>query len=287
MTPAPAVPSAPVHGGLSAAVRAAVCAAPLLSGLAVALALLALPTLAAMAVDDCLHRGVSIWTKPLKFEIALALYAGTLALFSPLVPEAVRRATWFRLWVVAGAVAILGEMTWIGGAAAAGTASHFNVADPTMAALYSLAGVGAVLLTSLTLAYGVAIARNRESGLPPALHLSVVLGLLATFPLTLLTAGTLAAGTGPFVGPAPTEAHGIFFFGWSTAVGDLRFPHFLATHAMHAIPLAGLAAARLPAARGRVAVTAAAALYGLLVLGAFAEALAGRPPGETLAALFG
>jgi hypothetical protein len=66
--------------------------------------------------------------------------------------------------------------------------------------------------------------------------------------------------------------------GWSREVGDLRVGHFLATHALHALPLWGVVVARVVAGRGsRILVWAGAVAYAGLVLASFAQALAGRP----------
>ena len=62
-------------------------------------------------------------------------------------------------------------------------------------------GVLAVMLTSATLVYGIAIWRNRATGLPPALHLAIALGLVLTFVLTVPVAGTLS--TAPATSSAP------------------------------------------------------------------------------------
>jgi hypothetical protein len=58
----------------------------------------------------------------------------------------------------------------------------------------------------------------------------------------------------------------------------LRVAHFLATHALHALPLAGLAAVLvLPGPRARLAVWGAALVFSAVTLATFAQALAGRP----------
>ena len=166
---------------------------------------------------------------------------------------------------------------WIGGAAALGTASHFNLSSPVWAVLYPLMGLSAVTLTSAALAFGVAIARNPATGLAPALKLSLVTGLCLTFILTVITAGTMAGMPGHHIGLPVTGAR-LPLFGWSREVGDLRVAHFLATHALHAIPLAGLAAARLLApAPARAAVIATSLGYAALVLATFMQALSGMP----------
>jgi hypothetical protein len=252
--------------------------APILTALGALLVLSLVPTLAAMQLDDRLFQGDSIWLKPVKFQIALAVYALTLAAYARWLPEAVRAARWFRVYIGIVTFSILAELAWIGGAAALGTASHFNVSTPLWSALYGLMGAFAVALTSAALVFGIAIWRNRETGLPGALHLSVALGLVLTFGLTVVVASTMSSGTGHLVGvPAPGDT-GLPILGWSRSVGDLRVAHFLATHALHALPLAGLAASLALAERSaRVVVLASAAAYSALVLVTFAQALAGLP----------
>ena len=162
------------------------------------------------------------------------------------------------------------------GAAALGTGSHFNLSSPIWETLYSLMGLAAVTLTSASLVMGLAIWRNPATGLAPALKLSVMLGLVLTFVLTVITAGYMASTTGHYVG-TPVTGERLPILGWSREVGDLRVGHFLATHALHGLPLVGLVAARMGESAGRGVVWAAAAGYAALVLGTFAQAIAGMP----------
>jgi hypothetical protein len=187
------------------------------------------------------------------------------------------RSRWYRIYAGVVVAAIVAEMMWIGAAAALGTRSHFNTASPVWGNLYGIMGVLAVTLTSATLVYGVAIWRNREAGLSPAVRLSLGLGLVSTFVLTIIVAGGMASATSHTVGTPVTGAT-VPIFGWSREVGDLRVGHFLATHALHAVPLAGVAlAALLPDRAARLGVLAAALIYAGLTLAVTAEAWAGRP----------
>ncbi len=249
---------------------------PVMGTATLALALSLLVTLPLLALDPRLFQGESVWLKPVKFQIALILYAGTLAWFAAYLPRGFAARPGVRLWLRLAALAILAEMAWIGGAAMFATASHYNPSG-LMAAIYPLMGAVALQLTSVALVYGAAMARDPAPALPPALHLALWLGLVLTFVLTVVAVVPLAAGTGHHVGEASTGA-AVPLLGWSREVGDLRVAHFLGTHALHALPLAGLVAARVwPAATGVRAVWAAAALYALLTLGTLAQALAGMP----------
>jgi hypothetical protein len=236
-----------------------------LVGLTLFTALAALPLMAAYGLDDRLFEGDNVWLKPLKFHIALVVYTGTLTLYAMLLPEGSFTSRRWRLYIAVVTFCIVAELLWIGAAAALGTASHFNQTG-LWATIYGLMGLAAVTLTSLSLAMGIVFWRHRAD----PLMLSVAVGLILTFLLTVPIAGTMSSGTGHLVGTPVTGAR-FPLMGWSLEVGDLRLPHFLATHALHAVPLAGLTGSRR-------AVWATGAGFTALVLWCFARALMGLPP---------
>jgi hypothetical protein len=248
--------------------------APAFAGMAVVLALALLPLITAMALDLRLFDGESPWLKPVKFHIALSLYLITLAFLARFLAPATRAGRGYRLFESAVVFAVLAEVVWLSAAAMQNTASHFNTEVPVFAAVYGVMGAFAVLLTSASLVTGVAILRNAATGLAAALHLSIALGLILTFWATLVVAGYLSSQGSHVVG---TSTDTLWLLGWSRDAGDLRVAHFLATHAMHAVPLAGLLAAGLPPRTGKRVVVAAAAAYALLVAGTFVQALNGQP----------
>jgi hypothetical protein len=245
---------------------------PVLAGLAGALALTAAALLAAMAVDGRMLDGENVWLKPLKFALSLSLYAATLALYARWLPLRLRQARAMRLFTLAVAAAIVLEMVWVTAAAWLGVRSHYNEA-PAWGTIYELMGVLAVFLTSASLVYGIAFWRSRDGTLAEPVRLALAFGLIATFVLTLVSAGTLAA-----IPPVPAEAHTPVWpvLGWSTAAGDLRVSHFFATHALHAIPLAGIAAAAFAKRHARAIVAGATAVYVSFVALTYVEALADR-----------
>ena len=202
----------------------------------------ALPTAFASLVDGREFLGIDVWIKPFKFEMALVVYTWTLAFFARFLPAGTTARRWYRVYVGAVAAAIVLEMIWIGGAAALGTASHFNP-TPFGDLIYSAMGFAAVFLTSASAVYAVLIARNPSTGLSPALKDAVVIGLALVLPLTLVTAGTMAAMGSHFVGGSGSDAGGLFGMGWARDGGDLRVAHFFATHALHFIPAFGLVSA--------------------------------------------
>lgn len=242
------------------------------------------PTLFAMALDQRTFLDINVWIKPFKFQVALAVYLVTLAWFAGWLPARVIASRWHRLFSTIVVLAIGAETMWILGAAALGTASHFNDSSPLAIGLYASMGVLAVVLTSAALVYGIAILRDRDSRLDPVFRLSIGIGLIATFVLTVIVAGHMSGSGSHFVGGTHSDAGGSAPMGWARDGGDLRVAHFFATHAMHFIPVFGLVTSRvLPAGPGRAAVFAFAGLFVGFVGYTFVEALAGR---AFLAALY-
>jgi hypothetical protein len=243
--------------------------APALTGLALFIALTAVPVMGAALIDPRSFLDAPVWQKPLQFHLALSVYVLTLAFFARFLPPGMTADRRWRGYVGVIAVCVLAELAWIGGAASFGVASHFNVDDPVMAAIYGVMGLFAVTLTSACLVMGVAIWRNPASTLTPAMRLAIALGLILTFVLTLIAAGTMSSMPGHHVGTPVTGAR-VPVVGWSREVGDLRVAHFLATHALHVVPLAGFTGSR-------PLVWATALGFAAVTLAVFVLGLAGRP----------
>ncbi len=249
--------------------------APVFTGLTLFIALSALPLLSAALLDTRQFLSAPIWQKPLQFHLALGTFILTLAFFARFLPQGMTTRRW-RIYASLVTFCILAELLWVGGAAAFGTASHFNTANPIMGILYGLMGVFAVILTSPSLVMGVAIWRHKTTGLNPSLHLSIALGLILTFILTLIAAGTMSSMPGHHIGTPVTNAS-LPILGWSREVGDLRVGHFFATHALHIIPLVGVFATRLAPAPARLVVLVASAAYSALIAFAMWQAFQGQP----------
>lgn len=252
-------------------------AEPRFAALGLLLAISMIPTALAMQLDPRLFQGESIWLKPLKFQLALSVYLLSLAYFARFLPAGLVNRPAMRVFTAVVIFCVLAEMAWIAGAAMFGTASHYNETGPLTAGIYGLMGLFAVTLTAASLVYGIAIWRH-PAGLPDkALRLSVALGLILSFSLTVIVAGYMAAQPGHLVGAPQTGAR-VPVMGWSREVGDLRLAHFLATHAMHAIPLGGLLAVRmLRQDVARRAVWVLSAGFAGVTLLAFAVAIMGYP----------
>lgn len=251
-------------------------AEPALTILGLLLLVLLAPTIFAGLIDGRMTNDVTVWSKPVKFQVALAVYVLTLAVFARWLPADTQRKRWYRIYIGAVIGAILLEMIWLMGAAANGVPAHFNK-TPVGEAIYMSMGGLAVLLTSASAVYAWQIARNGQTELPPVVKESIVVGLALVLPLTVITAGTMSAFDGHWVGGVRSDAAGLAIFGWARDGGDLRVAHFFSTHAMHFLPVAGLASLAIFGHEERRPIRIATLLFLALVAFTFVQALSGRP----------
>ncbi|MCJ1699921.1 hypothetical protein MT356_09320 [Rathayibacter festucae] len=232
---------------------AAILARPhrLLLVLAAAMAVGVLACLVLLLVDPRELGGQPLWAKPLKFCLSIAVYALTLAWLIGLVPERRRR-----LARMLGSVAVAGlaiEMVVIGGAAAVGVTSHFNVTTPLHSALWAAMAVSIVVVWLVTLVLAALLARVPlgDPSLTLAVRAGLVIGLVG-MALAFLMTGPTASQLSDYQGVVGAHAVGVDdggaglpLLGWSTTGGDLRIPHFLGMHALQGLPLLAFALARL------------------------------------------
>ncbi|MGV8856989.1 hypothetical protein [Rhodoglobus sp.] len=187
-----------------------------------------------------------LWAKPLKFALSIALYSLTLAWLIGMLTRHARLAWW--LGTVSAAFLAV-EMVVIVGAAALGTTSHFNVASPVPAALWSVMAVSIVIVWSAVVLVAGLLWRYRISD--PARSLAIKSGLIVGIigmGLAFLMTSPTAQQLSDFQGIAgahtvglPDGGDGLPLLGWSTVAGDLRIPHFIGMHALQLLPLAALA----------------------------------------------
>lgn len=273
LTPAAPSPALPTLPAILAEGRAR---QPLLFGAGIVFLLAMLPTTAAFLLDERTVNGINVWWKPLKFQLSIALYLGTLAWLTGALAPAARQSRFLRWFAVVSVALLAYEIIYMMIQSARGVGSHFNTATPLEGLLFTLMGAAALVFTAFPAALGLAIARNPAPGLAPAYRVAVVSGLVLTAVLGIATGAALGINGGHWVGAPASDAGGLPIFGWSREGGDLRVAHFFALHALQILPVAGwLVARRRPEATGVVALLAAAfAAFTAYVL---AEALLGRP----------
>lgn len=253
---------------------------PALYAVGLAMLVMAAATMLLTLLDARLFQGVSTWAKPLKFQLSTGMYLLTLALFMSWLPDGKKQTRLARyvVWSAVGAgIFEVAYITWQGAFA---QASHYNATSTFYATMYTLMGVGAVVLTSASLALAVVIARSPGYALPRALKHAVVLGLVLTFVLGTGFGSYLGAQrAGHWVGGALTDAGGLPLFSWTRTGGDLRVAHFFGIHAMHFVPAAAALAmaARLPGAKQVAGVWILAAAFSALTVWTFVQAAQGKP----------
>ena len=233
-------------------------------------------TAPAYAIDPRTLWDVSVWSKPMKFELAMMVHFATLAVLAQQLPRANRTGFIMTPVVWASAAAALFEIAYITIQAARGRHSHFNFDTDFENLMYGLMGLGALLLILAAFVLGLKLAFQRD-GDRSGFRLGAVLGLILSPIMTLIVAGYMSMSGSHWVGNAVSDANGVPLFGWSLKVGDLRPSHFVALHAMQILPVFGLAADRLaPAAARAFVIVAAIATIAVTAL-LFMQALGGRP----------
>ncbi|MEQ8857417.1 MAG: hypothetical protein RIC56_02105 [Pseudomonadales bacterium] len=239
---------------------------------------LAAASLVLMSVDERLLQGVSVWTKPFKFQLSLAVYFLTLAWFASLLGDGYFRTwrgrlmTWIPIFWAAAEVAYI---TWQG---AIGETSHFNRTTPFHAIAYSLMGLGAVTLVSVCLWMALEILVATRGRRRSPYVWAVVSGLALTFALGGGFGGYLGNQSGHWVNAPATDAGGLWLFGWTREGGDLRAAHFFGMHAMQVLPLIGwLLARRLSRPAALTGVGLVSLVYAAFTTFVFFQAIAGRP----------
>jgi hypothetical protein len=206
--------------------------------------------LAAMLLDPKIISGVNGWIKPLKFALSIAIYGATFLWLLTLV-QGRRRPVQIAANVTA--FGLLMEIVLIVMQVVRGTTSHFNMASPLDAAIFSTMGALITLVAVFNLLLGIWLVFQRMPD--PVLAWSVRLGVLISFVgmlvAYLMTSGPTPAQLAALEAGEPLTilgAHsvgvedggpGLPLLGWSTTGGDLRIGHFVGLHAMQVLPLLG------------------------------------------------
>lgn len=246
---------------------------------------LLLVTALAFQIDERLLRGVNIWSKPVKFAASFGLHLATLLVFVRLLSDTARSGQPVAVALIAASVAALIEVLYVTLQSARGRAAHFNTETAWEAFMYyQVMGGAALVVIGSTIAIGISVLRSASVDVGEGLRLGAGWGAIISAISTLVVAGALASGMlsgpGPWIGMPRTDAGGMPIVGWSREAGDLRVPHFIATHMIQGAALIGWLADRAnfaPVGASRLAVVTALAL-GLVLTGAsFWQALNGAP----------
>jgi len=181
--------------------------------------------------------GVSVWEKPIKFYISVAIFSFTYSWLSSFL---IRGGRWVKLTGFVIAVSLAGEIVIILAMASIGETSHFNVSTPTAIAIWSIMAtfISIVLFSTIFISLMILFQRQQEFNLKLAIALGSIntaVGMGLAYLMTWPTATQLAN----YQGIAGAHAVGVSdggpglpFLGWSTVAGDLRVGHFFGLHSI-------------------------------------------------------
>ena len=181
--------------------------------------------------------GVSVWEKPIKFYISVAIFSFTYSWLSSFLT---RGGRWVKLTGFVIAVSLAVEIVIILAMASIGETSHFNVSTPTAIAIWSIMAtfISIVLFSTIFISLMIMFQKQQEFNLKLALALGSIntaVGMGLAYLMTWPTAAQLAN----YQGIAGAHAVGVSdggpglpFLGWSTVAGDLRVGHFFGLHSI-------------------------------------------------------
>ena len=181
-------------------------ASPLLARTAIAFAVLFLAVYALTFFDARLLYGVSVWEKPSKFFLSLAIHMATLAWGISLLPVETQRSRRVRIATYLFFASAVFELAYMLFQAARGEASHFNRTTPFHDMLYMLMGVGAVTLTVVTAYLGWRIRRAGTTPMHFAAGWSFIVSAVATTAVAAYLAQGRATGSAA-TRPMPRGSH--------------------------------------------------------------------------------
>ena len=181
--------------------------------------------------------GVSVWEKPIKFFISVAIFSFTYSWLSSFITKGAR---WVKLAGLFIAVSLAVELVLISAMAILGTTSHFNVSSQTAIVIWSLMAtfISIVLFSTIFISLMILFQKQQEFNLKLALALGSIntaVGMGLAYLMTWPSAAQLAN----YQGIAGAHAVGVSdggpglpFLGWSTVGGDLRVGHFFGLHSI-------------------------------------------------------
>lgn len=209
--------------------------------------------------------GVNAYFKPFKFAFSTFLFAWAMAWYCYYLPSF---NVGFFNWTV---ILLLGfEIVYIAIMASKGLTSHYNLATPFYATMFSVMALAATLVTLYTAYVGFLFFSQSFPDLPNYYVWSIRLGIIifVVFSFEGFAMGSKLSHT---VG-AINDNSNWFIVGWSKTAGDLRVSHFIGMHALQVLPIFSFYIFKNTKATILVSI-----LYGLLALVTLLQALQGKP----------
>ena len=204
---------------------------PFLVNVGTANALLAICCIIGMGIDDRTLLGVSVWLKPMKFGMSLAIVLWTLAWLLDVYPYSdvwrKRAGNYFGILALIEIITITLPAFW-------GIKSHYNTTSLWSGINFGIMG-SAIFLTTMGLLVMAVQSFYKPLKTTPSITWAIRFGWIAMF-WAFRGGQEMIMQSGHNIGIADGGA-GLPMTNWSILGGDLRVMHFFGMHAMQILPL--------------------------------------------------
>ncbi|WP_299215536.1 hypothetical protein [uncultured Aquimarina sp.] len=196
--------------------------------------IIAIVCIVGLFIDDRTLEGISVWIKPLKFSISIAIYTLTVGYLMTIYPYSKRKKNIINNIV---SYTLLLELGIIFYQASRGVPSHYNESTPFDAILFLGMGffIGINVLIMLLFIFDTI---RLKLDTTKSIQYAILMGWLIIF-FGSWVGGQMITQMTHNVGPAD-EGTGLPLVNWSTISGDLRVAHFFGLHGIQIIPLFAL-----------------------------------------------
>jgi len=190
--------------------------------------------LVGMIFDTRTLMGVSVWLKPLKFSISVAIFIFTVGFLVSIYPYSPRkRKVVCRLVAISNIIDLI--IIFVQGSR--GVQSHYNLSSAIDGMLYGIMGIFTSLNVLLIILLIVDTIRLKLKT-TRSIQWSILMGWLVVF-FGSWIGGVMISQLSHNVGIAD-GGEGLPLVNWSTVAGDLRIAHFFGLHGIQLIPLCAL-----------------------------------------------
>ncbi|NKI32348.1 hypothetical protein [Croceivirga thetidis] len=204
---------------------------PILYGIFLFHAVLALISLVGIFIDDRVLMGINVWIKSFKFSISGGIYILTVGYLTTLYPFSNRKRNIVNN-IVSWTLAI--EISIIVLQAARGVKSHYNQSNLVDGLLFAAMGILISIIVMTMVFFIVETIRLRMKTSRPV-QWAILIGWIVVL-LGSWVGGQMIGQMAHNVGVAD-GGEGLPILNWSTIAGDLRVAHFFGLHGIQIIPL--------------------------------------------------
>lgn len=215
--------------------------------------------------------GINRWIKPMKFFVSIGIFAWTTAVYLRFLNGFEKTSRFISRAMIA---VFFIEMFIINTQTLRGTTSHFNIATPFNAILFTVMGI-AITFNTFLAAYLLFLYFKAQINLPKSIIWGMRFGLIL-FLASCIEGGYMSSQIGHAVGVAD-GGKGLPLLNWSTLGGDLRVAHFVGMHAFQAVPFFAYTLETYKVKNPMLLTVSFAIIYFGFFTFVFVQALLGKP----------